>query len=136
MITTRGGPKKCRSFSWWLDKSCQELVIKNEFGRVLTYSLVEVQNVLEQIEAWFAGDPFPLGNNVALLGNGTERMGLGTAILAHTDGDVTKAQGASYLGVVLEEIGYFRWNGKNYGIEWQLLRKDFSVDEIRNRLSN
>jgi hypothetical protein len=53
-----------------------------------------------------------LANNVQKLGKGIETRGLGTIILDFNPGNVKHAQAASYLCPVLEEIGYFDWNGK------------------------
>jgi len=75
-----------------------------------------------------------LGNNVEKLGNATERQGLGTTILEQRPGNTYHAQGASYLGVVLEECGYFQWNGKHRGIGWRLIENDFSAENIIRRL--
>jgi len=51
---------------------------------------------------------FPLANDVQKLGNGTEVTGLGVAILNHAPGDIEHAQGASYLGVVLDHLGVLK----------------------------
>ena len=48
---------------------------------------------------------FPLANNVQHLRDGTEKMGLGRAILDLKGSTISHAQGSSYLGVVLEECG-------------------------------
>jgi len=63
-------------------------------------------------------------------------MGLGKAILELDDSDVTHAQGSSYLGVVLEECGYFVWNGKHRGIHWRLINTDFSIPALIARLKS
>ena len=90
-------------------------------------SLTSTKSGYQQIKNEFGSDYFPLANNVEKLTNDNEGRGLGTAILDLNPGKVRHAQGASYIGPVLEEIGYFEWNVKNRGIKWRL--KDFSIDE-------
>lgn len=72
--------------------------------------------------------------NVENLGNGTETMGLGMIILFEGKNDIRHAQGASYLGVVLENVGYLKWNGKTRGIEWRLININFDLSTIENQL--
>lgn len=85
-------------------------------------------NILNTIKSDFGNEYFPLANNVAKLGDGTEIRGLGTIILDQRPRDITHAQGSSYLGPVFEEIGYFRWNEKRRGIKWRLIND--KVDKI------
>jgi hypothetical protein len=98
-------------------------------------TLDEILSIIVTIKNEFGSNSFPLANNVAKLGKGTEVRGLGTIILDQTPGDVTHAQGSSYLGPILEHLGYFVWNGKYTGIKWSL--KDFNIDirDITNRLT-
>jgi len=53
--------------------------------------------------------------------HGTERAGVGSTIYGLCPGDTFHAQGASYLGVVLEEAGILQWNGKSRGIAWRFV---------------
>jgi hypothetical protein len=94
----------------------------------------EIQNILNVLNTRFSSDNFPLSNSI-LLDDGTEKAGLGMTLLECILGDVSRSQGASYLGVVLEEAEYFEWNGKNKGIEWRLMDTDFSTDGLRIHLS-
>ncbi len=48
--------------------------------------------------------------------------------------DIARAQGASYLGVVLEECGFLEWNKEHGGIAWRLLETDFSPEALEARL--
>ena len=50
--------------------------------------------------------------------------------------NTTYAQGASYLGVVLEELGYLRWNGRSRGIGWRLTGEDGSEMGLGSRLKD
>ena len=111
------------------------LLIENENGRQDRFSASEIRFILRAIRERFGAGFFPLANNVEKLGNGTEQMGLGRIVLEHESSDVTHAQASSYLGVVLEEGGYLRWNGRHSGIEWRLLDTDFELDSICGRLS-
>lgn len=118
---TRGGPNKRISFKWWLDVDRNVLMTKNENGRVDQFHLDEIVKILQRIKTEFGSGYFPLGNNVEKLRKGTEVRGLGTIIFDFSPGDIKHAQAASYLGPLLEDIGFFEWNGKHKGIEWRLL---------------
>ncbi len=130
MSFTRGGKKRRKHFDWYYDSNLQRVLIVNEDGREHKYPLSEIHSILRIIHHRFGTDYFPLANNVEKLSNGTEGMGLGTIILELGQSTVAHAQGASYLGVVLEECGFFLWNGKHRGIEWKLLLKIIETNEI------
>lgn len=85
-------------------------------------------------KAEFGDNYFPLANNVVRLANRTERRGLGMIIREQANATDLHAQGASYLGVVLEEAGYFQWNGRNNGIAWRITDTDFQLPTIESRL--
>jgi hypothetical protein len=84
-----------------------------------TYTADEVSSIITVLNKWFLADLFPLANNVEHIGNGTEINGLGMAIHQITK-NVTRAQGATYLGPLLHALGIFEWNGKRRGIMWRL----------------
>ncbi len=109
-------------------------MIQNERGRRLAYTIEELCAILRDLHGSFGEGFFPLANNVEKLGEGSERAGLGTTILKHRPRDISHAQGASYLGVVMEECGYFEWNGKHLGIAWRLRRLDLDQDALAARL--
>jgi hypoxanthine-DNA glycosylase len=132
---THGGQHKKKQFKWHLDPGHMQLIIVNENDRTLTYPLEDIKEILETLSIKFSTRYFPLANNVAFLGKGTERDGLGKIILDTFPGDITRAQGASYLGVVLEEWKYLDWNGQQRGIEWRFIDNDFTVQTLRSRLS-
>jgi hypothetical protein len=71
-----------------------------------------------------------------LLVRGEEKPGLATTILQVYPGDMTRAQGASYLGVILEELGYLEWNNKTLGIAWKLLPREINRRVLLERLSH
>lgn len=125
MSVTHGG--RAKHFTW----SCQQgrLVIKNEDGKVHSYSVAEIGGILDTLLAEFGSQWIPLANNVQKLHEGTEIPGLGSTICRLHPGDIFHAQGASYLGVVLEEAGLLEWNGKALGIKWRIVadRIDDSV---------
>jgi hypothetical protein len=134
MSITRGGSAKAKQFDWYFDANSKKVRIISEKRKEHAYSTQEIQAILSRLYNEFEDGYFPLANNVAHLGGGTEKMGLGVIILQQPNSDVYHAQGSSYLGVVLEECGYLAWNGKHVGIEWRFLDTDFSLDAIQCRL--
>ena len=60
---------------------------------------------------------------------------MGLAVLEQTPGDISHAQGSSYLGVVLEEVGLIKWNGASRGIQWRIFRPVQSKQDLRQMLS-
>ena len=132
---TRGGPSKGKRFRWHFDEVSQKIRIENEDRMDLhSYTVEEIQAILKTIYREFQQGYFPLANNVQHLRDGTEKMGLGKAILELKGSTISHAQGSSYLGVVLEECGYLLWNGEHKGIQWRLNDTDFDVSKIRSRL--
>jgi len=131
---TRGGERKRKEFVWRLDATSETVNIENEKGRKLAYTVGEVREILLALRRQFGADFFPFANNVERLGNGTERPGLGTTMLDLLGHNVAKAQGASYLGVVLEEAGILCWNGRHRGIEWRLEDPDLSRAAVKAKL--
>jgi hypothetical protein len=132
MLYTHGG--KSREFEWGFTNDF--LTITNAFERIHEYQLREIYSILQWLESEFYNEWFPLANNVEKLGNGTERKGLGVAIYRQRPGDVTHAQGASYLGVVLESVRLFEWNGAKRGIQWRIIRPINTIDDVRSALNN
>ena len=138
---TRGGENQKKYFLWGHDERLEKILIINEGGKIHEYPLQEIKNILISLYEQFGEKYFPLANNVKELGKGTERPGLGTTILEQKPGDFSStniyhAQGSSYLGVVMEECGYFKWNGEQRGIEWRLSDHDFSRKSIITRLKS
>lgn len=133
MSTTRGGARKAKQFSWHYDPDSRSVVIINENGRGLVYTVQQVAATLAALKASFGTREIPLANNVAKLGDGSEQPGLGT-VLYGIEADTTFAQGASYLGVVLEELGYLRWNGRSRGIGWRLTDVPLDAERLERRL--
>jgi len=125
MLETHG--KKLR-FKYYLVGDV--LFIENEKGRIHKYPVDEIISVLEWLYDKFGSNWFPLANNVQKLGNGSEKLGLGVSILNQSPGNITHAQGSSYLGVVLNHIGIFRWNERRKGIKWQILISNISKNEL------
>lgn len=125
---TRGGPRKAKRFTWRYDPATRAIIIVNERERALVYTLEQVVAALHALKAEFGSREIPLANNVAKVGDGSEQPGFGTVLIRLKPGDTSFAQGASYLGVVLEDLGYLRWNGRHRGIAWHLT--DTSVDRV------
>jgi hypothetical protein len=65
-------------FNWFLKN--EKLTITNQRGRTHEYGLDEIYKVLCWLEKEFGQSWFSLANNVAKLGKGTEKHGLGSAI--------------------------------------------------------
>ena len=125
---THGG--RSRSFSWRIEGD--SLRILSESGVSHEYSVQEVLAILNLLHAHFRNNWFPLANNVEKLHHGTERYGLGAgAIHQQRPGDTLHAQGASYLGVVLEQAAIFEWNGNARQIQWRICRMPDDLQELR-----
>lgn len=120
-LYTRGPENRRKMFNYTYNLGNRELIIRNSEGRVDVFKLDELIKILESLFRQFQSDPFPLANNVEKLGNRTEKPGLGMTILDLKPDDVKHAQASSYLGVVFENIGIFKWNGVNKGIKWRIL---------------
>ena len=128
MLMTHGG-LKAKRFDWVL---LNEFVkIENENGRQVEFSLSEILAILNWLTEKFGNGWFPLANNVEKLGHNEEADGLGVAILRQSPKNISHAQGSSYLGVVLEHAGILEWNNKPRGIEWRIIRKVQTLDELR-----
>jgi hypothetical protein len=117
MSTTHGG--KAKRFVWSYRDDL--LVIKTNEGKTHQYTLQEIIAILSVLRTKFEHGWFPLANNVQKMFELEERPGLGSTIYSLRPGDTYHAQGASYLGVVLEEAGILEWNGRMKGIEWRLV---------------
>jgi len=98
------------------------------------YSLREILSIIRDLRANFGERWIPLANNVEKMYSGTEKPGLGMTIFQLRPGDTVHAQGASYLGVVLERIGVFEWNGKKKGIAWQFRNDVDDLDSLERFL--
>jgi len=128
MSYTNGG--KSKRFEWKL--VTHKISIQNEDGRVHQYELAEILEVLKWLKNRFTNEWFPLANNVEFMSKGKEKDGLGNSILNLKPNDITHAQGASYLGVVLQEIGILEWNGAKKGIQWRIIRDVNTIQDLQN----
>lgn len=131
MSVTHGG--RARKFDWSVKD--RQLLIQSESGMQHSYSLDEVLTIVRSLHATFGEEWFPLANNVEKMYSGTEKPGLGSEIYRLRIGDTTHAQGASYLGVILEEVGVFEWNGEMRGICWRICNLTNDVESIEALLS-
>ncbi|MDO8281553.1 MAG: hypothetical protein Q7U10_02840 [Thermodesulfovibrionia bacterium] len=100
-------------------------------SRPHNYNISEVYEILTWLQTNFGGEEFPLANNVAHMGNGTEQDGLGVAILNLTPGNILHAQGSSYLGVVLEEVDILKWNDAAIGIKWRIINMPTTSNQLK-----
>lgn len=108
-----------------------QVKIVNQEGRIHEYHLQEILRILTWLDKEFGLGWFPLANNVVKLNKGTEKSGLGMAILEQVPGDITHAQGASFLGVVLDSVGIFSWNGAKKGIQWRITNNVKDIQSLR-----
>ncbi|MDZ7788915.1 MAG: hypothetical protein U5L08_00180 [Xanthomonadales bacterium] len=131
-ISTHGG--RARSFEWSLDHDT--LRIESESGMSHAYDLAEILGIIRLLQTHFRSNWFPLANNVEKLHHGTERYGLGGAIHQQRPGDTLHAQGASYLGVVLERADIFEWNGKARAIQWRIRHMPDDAEDLRVALES
>jgi|LGVF01.1.fsa_nt_gb hypothetical protein len=134
MLSTHGG--KSKEFEWEYNCNRDRLFIENEDGRIHMFDLPEIMEIIDWLVERFGTNWFPLANNVQKLGDGTEKPGLGMAILSQRPKDITHAQGSSYLGMVLENVNIFQWNGAMKGIQWRMIKQDWDAAEIRQLLGN
>lgn len=133
MSVTRGGGR-AKTFTWWLEGT--NIKIRKYSSKKAadhSYSVEEIAELLDHLRLHFSDRWIPLANNVEKMPASTEQPGLGSAIYAKSE-DTTHAQGASYLGVVLEEIGIFEWNRMNRGICWRLMASPLTATEFADRL--
>jgi len=135
MSFTRGGPNKRKQFQWHYDPATCQLIIIIENRRELMYSLEEIQKVITALSQNFSSNYFPLSSRAASPGEGEVKTSLGEIIFEAFPEEFDRAQGGSYLGVVLEECGYLEWNGRQVGIAWRLIDRDYSEDELAGRLA-
>ncbi len=126
MSVTHGG--NSREFTWQLNDNI--INIRNENNIKHAYALNEIIEIIRWLKSNFRDEWFPLANNVELMGREEEKDGLGIAILNLTPKDITHAQGASYLGVVLEEIGIFEWNTEIRGIKWRIIKDINTIAQL------
>lgn len=106
------------------------IIIKIRILIFYVYQLDEIVTIINWLQKEFGTKWFPLANDVQKLGNGTEVTGLGVAILNHAPGDIEHAQGASYLGVVLDHLGVLKWNGRRRGIKWQIIKPNINKEML------
>jgi hypothetical protein len=133
---TKGG--KQIPFKSWMEG--ENLMMCNINGLAHKFDLNEIIGVLKDLEknvsnGEFHGGWIPLANNVELMNGGGEKNGFGMAILRQQPGEILHAQGASYLGPILEEINVLEWNGRRKGICWRLVDGVPGVNELAVRLA-
>ncbi|OGA47470.1 MAG: hypothetical protein A3G24_14430 [Betaproteobacteria bacterium RIFCSPLOWO2_12_FULL_62_13] len=101
------------------------------------YAAWEIHKVVQALFRQFRSDWFPLANNVERMYRGTEKPGLGSIIYQISRSGTLHAQGASYLGVILEEAGLLEWNGRARGIAWRFVSSPPGDEKaLYQRLSN
>ena len=109
------------------------VIIKNEKDRDIEFTFDEINEIIDSLNKKFEYNWFPLSNNVVKVQNHTAEEGLGKTIYNLTN-NINKAQGASYLGPFLEEIGLMKFsknrttvsNNKKNG--WNLNSEKVGID--------
>lgn len=132
MSKTHGG--RAKGFKWEFQQDVVE--IKNEDGKIHAYSIGEITAVCTTLLQEFGHGWFPLANNVEKMYKGTEIHGLGSTIYDRQPGDTSHAQGASYLGVVLEEAGLLEWNAQVRGICWRIVGRRTDAEGVAQALKS
>ena len=133
MPETHGGVQG-RRFKWQYDPGTARVIVTGEGQDVHTFDVSDIQAILRSLHGRFGTNFFPLASDAQKLADGAERQGLGTAILDRRLDDVYHAQGAEYLGVILESCGYFEWNSRWHDVAWRLVERDFDADILVARL--
>ena len=132
---TKGGENQKKYFNVNTIKSSIE--ISNNEGRIISYSFGEIKNILDSLYIKFNKNWFPLSNNVEKIYNLTAEDGLGKTIYEITNNNV-QAQGSSYLGAYLEELGILVFSkekskiSKKSVIGWKInnLYNDISINDL------
>ena len=129
---THDKPGKQKLFEWVFDPAAESLRITTEMMTEREYTLDEIRFVLQMLQEQFGAEWFPLANDPALLHAGKERPGLGM-MLWKLRRDVKHAQGAVYLGVILEELGLLEWNRRDSPVGWRVMKDNVmdSVSQLR-----
>lgn len=128
---TRGYQSK--GFTWRYSENRDAILIRRKNESQDVFPVHEIFSILHRLHDEFGGDYIFLRNNVARLGNGTERPGLGMTIMAaHQNANTTHGQAASYLGPVLETLEFFLWNNQQTNIGWVLKKTPPpSIEDLR-----
>jgi hypothetical protein len=132
---TKGGENQKKYFNVNTTKS--GIKISNNEGRIISYSFGEIKNILDSLYIKFNKNWFPLSNNVEKIYNLTAEDGLGKTIFEITKNNI-KAQGSSYLGAYLEELGILIFSkakskiSKKSVIGWKInnLYTDISINDL------
>lgn len=122
---THDTPGKEKLFTWWIDRERGTVRISTEIMTEREYSLDEIRFILQLLREQFGDNWFALGNNASLIHSGKELPGLGTTLLRLRPNDMKHLQGCAYLGVILEECGFLKWNGKGSPVGWRLTGKEY-----------
>ena len=129
-LTNGGG--RAVTFWWRVSEGADGVVIKRENQSPEIFSFGELFSVIQELYDVFGYEWFPLANNVQRLHAGNERLGLGTIILKMRPGNISHAQTASQLGVVMERLKMFEWNNSQNGIKWRIAGDlPTTIEELR-----
>lgn len=108
------------------------LTVHNKNNRdLLQISFIQLACILKTLGDQFVNNFFPLENNVSSAHKKILNPGLG---LATNNCGIVDVTYASYIGPILEDLGFLDWNGKRKGIEWRLVDQPASAAEIEERV--
>ncbi len=146
---TRGGVNQAKDFFWYIcndrliiqkissDRIDDRLYIganwTNQGRHFFTQN--DITSALFWLFNTFQNEQFrfPLANNVKGLGNGTEIDGFGVALYTLRP-ETYYAQGSSYLGVVLEDLGILTFEQANV-ITWKFAEGYHTFESIEARVN-
>ncbi len=129
---TLGG--KARAFTWYISDNSILIIDRTDAGIRDVFPLEELLILLKKLHETFGTSYFPLANNLKKLADGDEIPGLGKLIYEMTK-NVTKAQSASQLVVILKECGILRWNGHKKGMKMCLTKIPNDLNELLEYLN-
>lgn len=128
---TLGG--RARAFTWYISDNSVLIIDRTDAGIRDVFPLEELLMLLKSLQETFGTSFFPLANNLKKLADGDEISGLGKLIYEMTQ-NVTKAQSASQLVVILKECGILEWNGRQRGMKMRLTNVPNDVNQLREHL--
>ncbi|MDD4239569.1 MAG: hypothetical protein PHT62_13610, partial [Desulfotomaculaceae bacterium] len=135
--TTFGG--KAKSFWWKIDSEGNLSILrffKSSNGVSEKFKRISREEI-EKLNLYMAENEWvSLANNVEKLGNGVEKEGIGRFLYENFKWNIADCQLASHLGVIFSLSGMWEYNGKERGIlfrrlnrDWRELVKDYYVSQ-------
>ena len=131
-FVTRGGVNKQKGFRYEITDSGLDIFTDRVTNHgLLKVSFAQLECIMQTLDNQFPKKYFPLENSKPIKHKKILNPGLG---LASTECGIADATCASYIGPILEDLGFLEWNGKRKGIEWKLVDQPASAAEIKDRV--